>query len=302
MKKFVTVSAAALIALSAYPAAAQTSADTAPAQSTRAQDRLNAILGTLFGNRTGTTDSLDAQWSAGRTPLATQRIQFESRIDSDVRAGSISQSVGTRLKGDYTSLVQLEARYAADGRFTTQERSDLSDRYGALTQALADRGYGNEYDDGYGNTTSVAEGRIEFNRRVDTAVAARRLTRTQGTRLKTDYSTLVTLEASYLRDGTLSSRERDDLDLRLDALDERVGDIGYGNTPPVVTPRARLDDIARAIPTSGLSANLRAQLLVEHEDLSRLESAYARLSVSADERAYLDRRLNNLETRARVRR
>ncbi|WP_157973368.1 hypothetical protein, partial [Blastomonas sp. UPD001] len=65
---------------------------------------------------------------------------------------------------------------------------------------------------------------------------------------------------------------------------------------------ARLDAIARALPASGLSASAQAQLRVEHEDLTRLEAAYARLTPSADERAYLDRRLGDLETRARVRR
>ena len=40
----------------------------------------------------------------------------------------------------------------------------------------------------------------------------------------------------------------------------------------------------------------------EHEDLTRPEAACARLTVSADERAYFDRRLADLEMRARVRR
>jgi hypothetical protein len=42
-------------------------------------------------------------------------------------------------------------------------------------------------------------------------------------------------------------------------------------------------------------------LQVEYEDLARLESAYSRLSAPRDEQAYLDRRLSELETRARVR-
>ena len=45
----------------------------------------------------------------------------------------------------------------------------------------------------------------------------------------------------------------------------------------------------------------RAQLQVEYEDISRLESAYARLSASADDRAYLERRLAELEARTGVR-
>jgi hypothetical protein len=43
-------------------------------------------------------------------------------------------------------------------------------------------------------------------------------------------------------------------------------------------------------------------LRVEQEDLSRLAAAYERLTPSADERAYLERRVSELETRAKVRR
>ena len=201
----------------------------------------------MFGNRAGTTTSIEAEWSAGRTPLATQRAAFETRVDTDVRSGALSQSTGTRLKYDYYELVQLEARYGADRRFTTQERSELADRYGALTQALADGsydssgpGYGDDRgsDTGYGSgdrTESVAEGQAEFNARVNAAVTARRITRAAGTRLRADYATLVRTEAAYLRDGRLNASERDELEAQLDALDVRVGDVGYGGGSSVQT-------------------------------------------------------------------
>lgn len=99
---------------------------------------------------------------------------------------------------------------------------------------------------------------------------------------------------------TLSESERGDLDARLDSLDARLGDVSYATT--ALSPRARLAAISGAVPSSGLSTAAQAQLRVEVEDLSRLEAAYARLTVSADERAYLDRRLGDLEARARVRR
>jgi hypothetical protein len=97
----------------------------------------------------------------------------------------------------------------------------------------------------------------------------------------------------------LSDAERADLDTKLDALDVRVGDVGY-NVP--VTYKSRLDAIALAVPRSGLGLAARNQILIEHGDLVRLESAYARLSPTADERAYIERRLANLELRARVNR
>jgi hypothetical protein len=287
MKKFVTFGAAAALAASAAPAFAQ--------QATP-QNPLQSILGAIFGDRLGAANSLEGQWSAGRTPLTTQQAQFNTRVDSEVSARAFDQATGIRLKSDYAALVELERRYAADGRFTTAERTDLSDRYGALTQVLADRGYTG------GSATmnaEVAAGQAEFNRRVDASVAARRLTRTAATRLKADYAALITTENSYLRDGVLSAAERNDLDARLDALDARVGDVAYSGA--TLTASQRLDAVARALSTSGLTRAQQTQLLIEHGDLVRLESAYSRLSVSAEERAYLDRRLGELETRVRLR-
>ena len=296
MNKYALLAAAAAITAMAPPALAQST--TGQSQS----DRIGSIFGALFGDRLGTTTSLEAQWAAGRTPLATQRNQFDTRVDAEIRTGNLTQAVGARIKADYVSLIELEARYGADQRFTSQERIDLADRYGALTQVLADRGYP---DGGFagGNVApaaDVANGRAEFDGRVTAAIAARRITRVEGTRLKSDYAALVQTEAGYLRDGVISDAERDDLDIRLDALDARV--VGSTNASAVLTPRARLDAIVRALPSSGLSSIAQAQLRVEQQDLSRLEAAYARLSVSADERAYLERRLGELEVRARLRR
>lgn len=279
--------AVAAMVLTATPALAQQ-------QSTR-QDPIGAILGTLFG--TGNSNSLDAQWAIGQTPLTNQRAQFESRVDAEVRAGTISQATGARLKSDYAALVELETRYGSDRRFTTAERTELANRYRDLTNVLAAGGYA----DGATATADVADGRAEFESRVNAAVTARRISRTQGTRLKTDYAAVVQVEADYLRDGVISPTERDDLDARLDALDARLGDTNYA-AAPVLTPRQRLDAIALALPTSGLTSAEQAQLRVEQEDLSRLESAYSRLTASAEERAYLERRVAELEIRARMRR
>lgn len=289
MIKSAFLATVAAIALTAAPTMAQTTSG-----STNGNDRIGQILGSIFGFGTSADATLEAQWNAGQSPLANGRAQFESRIDADVRSGTLTSATGTRLKADYAELVALEARYGADRRFTSAERSDLGDRYGALTQVLSDGRYA---DAEVVSSPEVGEGRIEFNRRVDAAVAARRITRVAGTRLKTDYAAVVQVEAGYLRDGVLSEAEREDLDNRLDALDVRVGDTAYAAP---VTYKTRLDAIARALPTSGLTATARTQLLVEHGDLMRLEAAYARMSPTADERAYLERRLFNLETRARV--
>lgn len=292
MRKTIVFAAAAAMSLAATQAAAQSSTT-----QQSSQDRIAAIFGALFGNQYGATTSIEAQWAAGKTPLSNQRAEFESRVDSEVSARTLTQATGARLKSDYAELVQLETRYGADRRFTSAERSELADRYGTLTQVLADRGYA---DNATTNTAEVADGRAAFDTRVNTAVSQRRISRTQGTRLKSDYGAVVQVETGYLRDGTITTAERADLDARLDALDVRLGDTGYAAAAPL-TPRTRLDNIGRAIPSSGLSSAARAQLQVEYEDLARLESAYARINPTSDEQAYLDRRLGELESRARVR-
>ena len=167
---------------------------------------------------------------------------------------------------------------------------------------ISDRGYANG-NTGYtydgGSSVDVANGRADFEARVNAAMSSRRITRTQATQLKYDYAALIRTEQSYSRDGSLSESERNDLDARLDALDARI-DGGY-STSTTLTSRARLDTILRSLPSSGLSSSAQAQLRVEQQDLMRLEAAYARLSVTADERAYLARRIGELEVRARVR-
>ena len=197
---------------------------------------------------------------------------------------------------EYDQLVALEARYGADNRFTTQERTELGDRYGDLTQVLTEGGYA----DNGGSTTSVAEGRLEFERRVDAGVLARRLSRTQATRLKRDYAALIQTEASYASNG-VSAREQDDLEARLDALDARL-DTAIGGGPVVVANQARLLNVERALSTSGLGAVSKAQVRVELGDLRRLDAAYARATPTSEDRSYLEGRIANLETRARVRR
>ena len=286
MKSYLLVAAASAVLLSA-PATAQSGG----AQPT-SNNRLQQILGTMFGQNTTASNSLEAQWRIGRTPLADQRAQFDARIDGDARSGALTSSSAARLKSEYATVVQLEQRYASDGVFTTSERSQLIDSYGELTQTLADGGYA---DNSTTDRAAVGDGRVEFNTRVDAAVSARQLTRVASSRLKSDYATLVQVEANYLRDGRLTDTERDDLDQRLDALDARLD-----GGAVAVTPRTRLDVIARALPASRLSVAAQAQLRIEHGDLVRLASAYDRLTPTTDERAYLERRLINLETRARV--
>jgi hypothetical protein len=116
------------------------------------------------------------------------------------------------------------------------------------------------------------------------------------------------MEAEYQRGG-LTARERQDIETRLDALDARIGDGGYGgggwngnwDGNWQQTPRERLTAIERALPSlnRGEAAD---RLRVQLEDLTRLDAAYTRLTPSSDDRAYLERRIGELEVQARIRR
>ena len=291
--KAITACATAALILTSGSALAQTSSADQPTQ----EDRVGAILGSLFGDGLGVSTSVEQQWAAGRRPLATQRLQFNARINADVRSGALTQANGTRVMAEYDRLVALETRYGADNRFTTQERTELGDRYGELTQKLTEGGYSNDASP----TMAIADGRAEFERRVDARVSARRVSRVEATRLKRDYAALVQVEASLARDG-ISDQEQEDLDARLDSLDARVGDTAYGGGAAVLDNRTRLANVDRALNTSGLGTLARAQVRVELGDLTRLAAAYARAAPTSEERSYLERRITDLETRARIRR
>lgn len=293
MKKLLLLASAAALCATT-PAYAQTTTTSTPSVG----DRLGQFLGKLLGVGNQSDASLDGQWTANRRPLGNQRYEFETRVNAEVSAGRMSQADGARLKSEYTALVALETSYGSDNSYSAAERADLTARYNGLLQVLANGRYDGSVIAPVA-TGEVAAGQAAFNARVDARVTALKMTRSTATQLKADYAALVRVETGYLSDNVLSDSERRDLDTRLDALDLRVGDVAY--TAPV-TYKSRLDAIALAIPRSGLSLTLRNQLLVEYGDLARLEAAYARLTPTADERAYLERRLTNLELRAKVKR
>ena len=68
-------------ALILVPGSALAQTGSADQRAQTQEDRVGAILGTLFGDRLGVSTSIENQWAAGRKPLATQRTQFHARID-----------------------------------------------------------------------------------------------------------------------------------------------------------------------------------------------------------------------------
>lgn len=294
IKTLTALAAGAVVLATAPLAQAQTAyGQTNSGQQPTGQEVFSQILQNLFGGQA--TGSLDAEWTRGRRALGARQATFNTRLDAQVRSGALSSASANRIRSDYDALVQLETRYAQDGRFTVQERQDLTSRYDALTAALNNGGYG----DDLGGYQSAADGRADFEARVDAAVRARTLTRTEATRLRTDYAAIVTTEAGYMRDG-LSARERQDIEARLDAIDARIpgGNTNTGGWQQ--TPRDRLTAIDRAL--TSLTRTEQDRLRPQYEDLTRLEAAYARNRPSSDDSAYLERRLGELEVQARVRR
>ena len=274
--KLLAAASAAVFALAAGGASAQTPyGQSQPYGQTQTQtDPIGAILGALFGDRLGVSTTLDSEWSRGRRPLNTQRAQFESRLDADVRSGAISSSAARSLTAEYNELVTLEARYTADGRVTTTERSDLAERYRAFSTRYQAGGQGG-YDDGYDDDwRPLAESRSAFTSRLDAGVRNRTLTRSQANRLSTDFNALVQLETTYERNG-IDSRERQDLEARWADLNRRVGDNydggytpgdNYGSDPRGAQIEAR---IAAGERNGSISRTEASSLRLELRDLTR---------------------------------
>lgn len=260
---------------------------------------IGALFGALFGTSFGSDQSADDDFVQGRRPLNERRQALLARIDAGVRDGSLTRREADRLRDDYDALVQLETRYQADGRLTAAEREDLRTRYRALSQQVGDD---RNDDQGYDRWEPLASQRAAFDARLDLAVRDRRLSRTEAARVRADFQALAQLEASYQRNG-LDVRETADLRARYAELERRIGDVadddGYGDDH-----RERLADIQIRISAAeragSLNRNELERVRTEHEDLSRLEAAYARDGLTADERDYLTRRIGELDARVRL--
>lgn len=250
-----------------YPHGSSGTAQTST-QQTGPGDVIGALLGAVFGDAyTRGGQGFEDDWERGRRPLAERRADLEARIEAGVRDGSINRAEANRLRTDYDGLVQLETRYAADGRLTAQERTDLRDRYQRLSQRVEDQ----RDDDGYGQWRPLADERYAFDARVDAAVRARRISSTEGRRLQADFQTLMRRETDYARGG-ITTAEREDLTRRYAELNRRVGDDGgqygddYGHDPRAVEIEAR---IAAGLRSGSLNRTEAERLRAELRDLTR---------------------------------
>ncbi|UTP40917.1 hypothetical protein M9M90_06970 [Phenylobacterium sp. LH3H17] len=258
-------------------------------------DIVGTLLGALFGAPTTAAQTLENDWSGGRRPLSERRVALDARIDAGVRNGSLTRREAERLRDEYDELVEAEARYAADGRLTSQERADLRTRFDDLSERVRE-----ERRDDDQRWRPLSERRAEFEAQVEAALRDRTLNRMQSTRLRSDFQVLVQLEAGYARNG-IDAREEADLTARYDDLRQRLGDDAddYDDRPqdrwPGIERRIAAGERSGAIDT--LEA---ARLRTELGDLTRLDAAYNANGLNAEERDYLTRRFGELSARVRT--
>lgn len=285
----------ALALAPALPAAAQSSNNNYPSNSGQS-DAFSNFLGSIFGNQQSVDQTLDNDWNQGERPFAQRRQQVEARISESLASGAINRNEADAVRRQYESIVDTEARYAANGGITTAERNDLRARYRAMIDQVNDsrdpQGYGQQG----GAYQSIAAQRTSFDTRVNQALQQRRISTAEAQRLRSDFQGLAQLEANYRRNG-LDTREIADLDARFDGLERRLNDSGFGNDVNPVRWSSFENRILAAERSGALQRREAAQLRTEIGDLSRLDAAYAANGLNSSERAYLTRRHAEIEAR-----
>lgn len=152
-----------------------------------------------------------------------RQANLDRRIDQGVRSGELTRREAIILRGDFRTLVNLEARYRRTrGGLDGRERSDLNRRFNVLSARV----YGNKHDRQDrpgGGWLSINQRQANLDRRIDQGVRSGELTRREAIILRGEFRTLVRLEAQYRRSGGgFTARERTDLDRRFDRLSARV--------------------------------------------------------------------------------
>jgi hypothetical protein len=228
--------------------------------------------------------------------MSARESQLDARIEAGIRSGTLTRYQGNVLFGDVDRLVAQEMTYRRDGRLTDWERNDLEDRYNALLARIGDnRG------PGYDNWQPINARQDNLFRRIDQGVRAGGLTRAEGERLRADFYAIVRLEDQYRRNG-LTQWERQDLDRRLDTLAQRIrmerrdgqqaGRFDFGQR--IAALGSAID---RAIRSGWVSNSEANDLRYRHRELASVDVRYRSGGYTNGERADLDSRIANLETR-----
>jgi len=157
----------------------------------------------------------------------------------------------------------------------------------------------------------INERQSELDNRIDRGIARGCLTRGEAARLRAEFRQIAILEGTYRRSGGgLNAWERQDLDRRLDRLnqdirrqcrddDDRWDGPGRPSLPweSINQRQRRLDDrIDRGVRRGCLSAREAARLRAEFRNIAAVEGTYRRSGggLNAWERQDLDRRFDRL--------
>ena len=155
----------------------------------------------------------------------------------------------------------------------------------------------------------INERQAELDRRIDRGVSRGCLTRGEVVRLRTEFRRIAILEGTYRRTGGgLNAWERQDLDRRLDRLNQdirrqcRDDDDRWDGRPElpwedINRRQRRLDDrIDRGVRRGCLSTREAARLRSEFRNIASIEASYRRSGGGLNqwERQDLDRRFDRL--------
>lgn len=269
-----------------------TTAIVGPLRTSTQQTGIGGFLASVLGAPQPAQEAMDMEWSQGSQPLGQRRADITARIDAGSRDGSLTRAEADAIRRDHDALIRLEAQYAADGQFSTNERTDLATRYAALSTRLGEQ---RRDDQGYdvGGTMNQAwqpltERSADFERRVTAARSARAITLAESNRLRSEWQNLMRLEAQYRSNG-IDVRESADLDARRMGLERRLG--RFADQTEVTNSWTLLETrINTAENNRSLNRNQLARLRDQHGDLVRLDAAWRRIGMGTTEQAYLTRR------------
>jgi hypothetical protein len=177
--------------------------------------------------------------------------------------------------------------------------------------ALAQPG-GDRYDNGGRDWQSINQRQANLDARIDAGIRDRSLTPAEAARLRAEFQDIARQEAQYRASPPgLTRDERADLDRRFDDLDRRIrvnrhdDDSRDGNWRGINQRQAELDArIDAGIRDRSLTRDEAARLRADFQAIVRQEGIYRASppGLTRDERADLDRRMDDLDRRIRVNR
>ena len=67
--------------------------------------------------------------------ISARKVTLDRRIDQGIRSGALNRAEATRLRREYSQILQLEQRYRRGG-LSVSERRDLDRRYDRLAAKI----------------------------------------------------------------------------------------------------------------------------------------------------------------------